>query len=124
MYALGESGARSLPVPTEGVVLIHASLLFEKNLVAIWKQLGDLVFSITCERHDNLSLISNALLLIIEQICIKFGVNKLRKHIEEEPDTVELILSPHVRQGSPLLINYALHRFIVKAEDAYRPFLD
>ena len=124
MYSAHGAAVKSLPVPTEGVVLIRASGIFEKNLIAVWRQFGDLIFSVTCDRGDNLPLVSNALLLIIEQICRKFGVTKLHKLIEEEPDTVEQIITPHTRLASPLIINHSLHRFMTKETDCYRPFLD
>lgn len=124
MYSAHSAAVKSLPVPTEGLVLVRASRVFEKNLITVWRQFGDLIFSITCERGDNLQLVSNALLLIIEQICRKFGVTKLHKLIEEEPDTVEQIITPHTRLSTPLIINHSLHRFMSKENDSYSPFFD
>ena len=119
----GNSEPKSIAVPTDGVVLMGSSPLFEDSLAGVWKQFGDIMFTVVCSRNDNLSLFSNTLVLIIEHLCRIFGVNKLEKLIGEEPDQVELVITPYFRGGTPLITNYSLHRAIVKAEDSARPFM-
>ena len=122
-YTAPSSESKNIPVPTDGVVLISSSAIFEENLAGVWKQFGDIMFTVVCSRSDNLTLLSNTLLLIIEQISRTFGINKLDKHITEEPDQVELIITPYFRGGSPLVTNYSLHRCIIKAEETERLFI-
>ena len=124
MYLGGDACGKSLPMPTEGVVLLSASRIFQDNLAAVWRQFGDLMFSITCARDDNLTLVSNTLILIIEQICRKLGVNKLHKLIADEPDTLELIITPHLNHAAPLILNHSLHRCMIKEDDRPRPFFE
>lgn len=122
-YPIGNSEAKTIPVPTDGVVLIGQSGLFEECHAGVWKQLGDVMFTVVCSRTDNLTLFSNTLLLIIEHLCRIFGLNKLEKLVAEEPDQVELVITPHFRGGSPLIANYSVHRSMVKADESDRPFM-
>ena len=106
-----------LPIPNEGIV-------FLQNLVAIWHQFGDILFSVVCDLHTgNFALISNTISLITEHICRRFGVNRLEKSILEQPDEVEHIVQSYI-QGPPILVNCSLHRCMIKSEDGHRPFLD
>ena len=114
----------SLPTPNEGIVLLPQSAHFGSSMAALWNQFGDILFTLVCEQTDNLFLMSNTLLLIIEHIARRFGVNKIEKSILERPDEVENVVCTYLRLGYPLLVNHSLHRFVVKAEDGSRPFLE
>ena len=96
--------------------------LFKSNLVAIWRQFGNLLFTLVCEPTDNLSLLANTLVLVVEQIVRKFGANKIDKRIVDEPDGIEAVISPFFRQGNPLVVNHSLHRFMIRSEDGPRAF--
>jgi hypothetical protein len=122
-YSATSAEIKHIPVPTEGVVMINAPGLFENNLVAVWKQFGDLMFTAVCDPRDNLAIFGNTTLLVIEQVCSRFGINKLGKKIVEETDQVELIIAPFFRQGVPLFVNNSLHRYMAKSEESSRPFL-
>jgi hypothetical protein len=110
-----------LSVPKEGIVFLPGP----GRLAAIWNQFGNLTFTVVCEQSaDNLVQVSKTVLLIVEHVCRRFGVNKLEKSIAEQPDEVEHIITSYFRVGSPTLINFSLHRAMVKADDGQRPFLD
>jgi hypothetical protein len=113
-----------LPQPNEGVVLLSPSPHFRNQMAAVWHQFGDILFTLVCEQTDNLVVMGNTLLLIIEHVARRFGVNRMDKHITEKPDEVEHIVCTYLRLGYPLLVNHSLHRFIAKAEDGNRPYME
>ena len=123
-YQYTASGPPICSIPTTGIVLLNASSIFQNNLAAIWRQFGDLLFTILCERTDNLSMISSNVVMLIEQLCREFGVNKLEQSITEKPEEVETIVLTYMRTGFPLISNHSLFRFIVKSDEGVRPFVD
>lgn len=114
----------TIPIPMEGVAVISASELFEISKVAIWRQFGSLLFTIVCDTSDNLTLLSNNMILIMEHLSRKMSPNKLQQRIVAEPEQVEAIVGQYIQNGIPLLCNYALHRLMALAEDGKRPYLD
>ena len=115
---------KGITPPLEGTVLLNSPSLFEGSLVAIWRQFNELVFTTVCDARDNLSLISNSNLHIIDSLCRKFTPQHLERRIVEQPDEVEIIISPVHRNGTPLIINHSVHRFLVKSGGPVGPYMD
>lgn len=113
----------SIPPPTEGIVNI-AEVLFKTNKVAIWRLFENMTFTTVCDPGDNLTLISNNMILIFEHLTKKLGPKKLQQRITNEPDEVEAIVSQYIQNGSPLLANCSLFRAMAFAEEGSRPYLD
>ena len=120
----GTLDGQELYPPMDGVVMLPASGLFERGLVAVWKQHGGIMFTIVCDCRDNFTLVANTCVLIVEQVSRKFGTGKLDRRITDEPDEVELIITPFFRQGDPLVVNHSLHRFMIGHEGDHRPLVD
>jgi hypothetical protein len=112
------------PQPIEGAVILSPSGgLFHSNLVAIWRQFGNILFTTVCDSTDNLVLVANTMVLIVDRVTRRFGINKIEKRIMDEPDEIEIIISPFFRQGSPLIVNHSLHRFMMKEDGNIRAFI-
>jgi hypothetical protein len=121
------TSSASVPVmanPTGGIVLLNSPGISQNNLAAVWKQFGDTLFTTVCDRTSNLPLVASTCVLLIEHLARQFGINKLGKSILEQPDEVEAIIAPYLGIGSPLVVNHSLHRFMIKSEEGFRPFLD
>lgn len=123
-YSASSSSVPVMATPTGGIVLLNSPGISQNNLAAVWKQFGDTLFTIVCERTDNLSLIANTCVVLIEHLARRFGINKLGKSISEQPDEVEAIITPYLGLGSPVIVNHSLHRFMMKSEEGFRPFLE
>jgi len=120
--SIGE--ADRAPPPIEGALVLNSSGgLFQTNLVAVWRQFGNILFTTVCDTRDNLILMANTMVLIVDRVTRKFGPSKIEKRIMDEPDEVEMIISPFLRQGTPLMINHSLHRFMTKDESGLRTFI-
>ena len=114
-YPGSESDQNRTPLPIEGVVVLGSSSgLFSKSLVAIWRQFGSITISLVCDPRDNLTIAANSLVLIADRIGRKFGTKFVEKHIVDEPDVIESIVSPFFHQGNPLITNHSLYRFMLR----------
>lgn len=104
-------------IPIEGVVVLGSTTgLFSKGLVTIWRQFGSIILSIVCDPRDNLTLTANSLVLIADRIGRRFGTRGIEKHILDEPDEIESMISPFFHQGNPLLTNHSLYSFLLRNE--------
>jgi hypothetical protein len=103
------------PIPIEGVIVLGSTNgLFSKGLVTIWRQYGSIILSVVCDPRDNLTLFANSLVFIADRIGRKFGTRGVEKRILDEPDEIESIVSPFFHQGTPLITNHSLYRFILR----------
>jgi hypothetical protein len=119
-YPGTETDKDRVPIPIEGVVVLGSTTgLFSKGLVTIWRQFGSIILSIVCDPRDNLTLTANSLVLIADRIGRRFGTRGIEKHILDEPDEIESMVSPFFHQGNPLLTNHSLYRFLLRNERSF-----
>ena len=104
-----------VPMPIEGVVMLGSTTgVFSKSLVAIWRQFGSITLSLVCDPRDNLTIAANSLVLIADRLGRRFGTKAIEKHILDEPDEIESIVSTFFQQGNPLITNHSLYRFMLR----------
>ena len=123
-YSTIPADTSTIPPPLEGVALIPESGIFETGKAAIWRIFGDMLFTIVCDARDNLTLVSNTTTLIVEHLCRRFGQSKLQQRVVSEPEEVETVVGSYLKLGSPLMVNYSLHRYMALSEENSRPYID
>ncbi|CAD7976260.1 unnamed protein product [Amoebophrya sp. A25] len=127
----------------EGVLRMGSQSLFETSKVIVWKQVGDVYFTLICEPLENSLLARNFLTLFIAELHRHFESAKYDKkdtketiggqtaaspeqrpkgkseggmdeHVSQRPDEVLMMLHYLLPGGQLLFSSYNLHNFLVK----------